>query len=570
MLNLERKIKVAHGEEPADLLLKNARVVNVFSGDIHLTHVAIAQGLIVGLGDYRAHKEIDLEKSYLSPGFIDGHIHLESTMVAPAEFAKVVVPRGTTTVVIDPHEIANVLGLDGIRYMLEASRGLPLNVYIMLPSCVPATDMETAGAHLSSQDLAYFINQKQVLGVGEMMNFPGVVHRDPEVMKKILVAGPKRIDGHAPLLSGKELAAYVVAGIGSDHECTQLEEAKEKLRLGMHVMIREGSTAKNLEALLPLITPVDSRRLLWVSDDILPGDLLSRGHINYCLNRAIELGVAPAVALQMATINAAEYFRLEDLGAIAPGYRADLVVFDDLQKISPRLVFKDGKLVAQKGALLPGTFKPRKIVIRSTINVDWSSLKNLDIPAGKGPAKVIGVLPDQIITKKLLERPKVEVGKVVADTQRDILKIAVVERHMASGRYAVGLVKGMGLKTGAMASSVAHDSHNIVVVGTKDEDMMLAVKEVGRLRGGQVVVKEGKIMAALALPIAGLMSDKPAEEVRDKILDLQRAARGLGCPLNNPFMALSFLALPVIPELKITDHGLVDVEQFKVVPLFEE
>lgn len=570
MLNLERKIKVAHGEEPADLLLKNARVVNVFSGEIHLTHVAIAQGLIVGFGNYQAHKEMDLEKSYLSPGFIDGHIHLESTMVTPAEFAKIAVPQGTTSVVIDPHEIANVLGLDGIRYMLEAARGLPLNIYLMLPSCVPATEMETAGAHLSSQDLAYFINQKNVLGVGEMMNFPGVIHRDPEVMKKILIAGPKRIDGHAPLVSGKDLAAYVVAGIASDHECTQLEEAKEKLRLGMHVMIREGSTAKNLDALLPLITPVDSRRLLWVSDDIHPGDLLGRGHINYCINRAIQLGVTPPVALQMATINAAEYFRLDDLGAIAPGFRADLVVFDELKKISPRLVFKDGKLVAQNGSLLPGIIKARKVVIRSTINVDWPALQDFEILAGKGPAKVIGVVPDQIITKKLLESPPIEAGKVVADTQRDILKIAVVERHLASGRYGLGLVKGMGLKAGAMASSVAHDSHNIVVVGTNDEDMLLAVKEVGRLRGGQVVVNNGKITATLPLPIAGLMSDRPLEEVRNKILDLQGAAKDLGCQLSNPFMALSFLALPVIPELKLTDHGLVDVNQFKIVPIFGE
>lgn len=570
MLNLERKIKVAHGEEPADLLLKNARVVNVFSGEIHRTPVAIAQGLIIGLGDYQAHKEIDLKNSYLSPGFIDGHIHLESTMVTPAEFAQAAVPLGTTTVVIDPHEIANVLGLDGIRYMLESSRGLPLNVYLMLPSCVPATEMETAGAHLSSQDLAYFINQKNVLGVGEMMNFPGVIGRDPEVMKKILIAGPKRIDGHAPLLTGKDLAAYVVAGIGSDHECTQLEEAKEKLRLGLHVMIREGSTAKNLDALLPLITPVDSRRLLWVSDDILPGDLLGRGHINYCLNRAITLGVEPSIALQMATINAAEYFHLEDLGAIAPGYRADLVVFDDLQKISPRLVFKDGKLVAQEGALLSGTVKHRKIVIRSTINLEGPTLKSFEIPAGRGPAKIIGIIPDQIITRKILEQPKIEAGKVVADPQRDILKMAVVERHMASGRCGLGLVKGMGLKAGALASSVAHDSHNIVVVGTKDEDMLLAVKEVGRLRGGQVVVKEGKILASLALPIAGLMSDRPLEEVRNKIEGLQAAAKSLGCPLSNPFMALSFLALPVIPELKLTDYGLVDVGQFKLVPIFGE
>lgn len=570
MLNLERKIKVAHGEEPADLLLRNARVVNVFSGEVHLTHVAVAQGLIVGFGDYRAHKAIDLKKSYLAPGFIDGHIHLESAMVTPAEFAKAAVPQGTTSVVIDPHEIANVLGLDGIRYMLEAARGLPLNIYLMLPSCVPATEMETAGAHLSSQDLAYFINQKNVLGVGEMMNFPGVIGRDPEVMKKILIAGQKRIDGHAPLVSGKDLAAYVVAGIGSDHECTRLEEAKEKLRLGMHVMIREGSTARNLEALLPLITPVDSRRLLWVSDDIHPGDLLQRGHINYCINRAVELGVAPPIALQMATINAAEYFRLEDLGAIAPGFRADLVIFDDLQKISPRMVFKDGKLAAQNGALLAGTVKPRKIIIRSTINVDWSALKGFAIPAASGPAKVIEIIPDQIITKKLLLRPKVVAGKVVADCEKDILKLAVVERHMASGHYGLGLVKGMGLKAGALASSVAHDSHNIVVVGTNDEDMLLAVKEVGRLRGGQVAVKEGKVMASLALPIAGLMSDRPLEEVRDKIEALKKAARTLGCPLKDPFMALSFLALPVIPELKLTDLGLVDVGQFKIVPMFGE
>lgn len=568
MSSYEKRIEVAHGEEPADLMLKNARVVNVFSGDIHETHVAIYDGIIVGLGDYEAKTVIDLGGKFVCPGFIDGHVHIESSMVIPSEFARAVVPLGTTAIVADPHEIANVLGLDGIRFMLEASRNLPLTVYIMLPSCVPATDMETSGARLYSPDLEMFLNQEQVLGIAEMMNFPGVLFRDKEVLEKIRMAKWKRVDGHAPLVSGKDLAAYVTAGIKSDHECTRLEEAREKLRNGMFVMIREGATAKNLRDLIPLVTDYNAQKCMFVTDDRHPADLLDDGSVDDIVRKAIRLGMEPIRAIQLATINTAEYFQLKHLGAVSPGYIADLLVLADLENISVEQVYKRGILAAEDGNLVAWEIPDHPPFIRSTMNINWMGMSDVSIEAEGENIRVIGVIPGQIITENLELPARIEEHKVVSDTNRDILKIVVAERHRASGNIGKGFVRGFGLKQGALASSVAHDSHNIVVVGVEDDDILTAMIEIVKMQGGLVVVKEGVILESLPLPIAGLMSDQSLEVVRQKMERLTDAARECGCVLKDPFMQMSFLALPLIPSLKITDKGLVDVEKFQFTDLF--
>jgi adenine deaminase len=560
-------IAVARGEEPADLWLKNAQVVNVLSAEIHPADVAIYGGRVVGFGQYEARQTIDLEGRYLCPGFIDGHVHLESSMVQPSEFARAVMPHGTTAVVTDPHEIANVLGLDGVRYILEASEALPLTVYVMLPSCVPATQMETAGAELSAADLATLLDHPRVLGLAEMMNFPGVLFRVPEVLEKINMAGQRPVDGHAPGLSGKDLNAYVAAGVRSDHECTTLDEAREKLRLGMHIFIREGTTARNLRDLLPLVTPANARHCSFVTDDRHPEDLLSEGHIDDLVRKALAQGLDPVIAVQMASINTAEYFGLRNVGAIAPGYRADLLVVDDLEQFSITQVFAAGQLVAEEGRFLPSPTELPRAPLESTMHLDLDAL-DFTITAGEGPAKVIGVIPEQIITERLSVQVPVEGGQAVADPAQGLLKMAVVERHRNTGNVGLGFVKGFGLRKGAIASSVAHDSHNIVVVGADDADMRAAVKAVAKMGGGQVVVADGQVKARLPLPIAGLMSDQPLEKVRDRIEALTAAAQELGCALPDPLMTMSFLALPVIPTLKLTDKGLVDVEQFAVVPLF--
>ncbi|MBC7233338.1 MAG: adenine deaminase [Chloroflexi bacterium] len=569
-MQLEELIQVARGEVEVDLLLKNAQVVNVFSGNIHPADVAIHHSYIVGLGDYRARQVIDLQGQYLCPGFIDGHVHIESSMLRVPEFARVVVPQGTTTVICDPHEIANVLGLDGIRYMLESSKYTPFSVYVMLPSCVPATDMETAGSKLAAEDLAAMLGSEWVLGLGEVMNYPGVIFRDWEVLNKIKVAAGKVIDGHAPGLSGRDLCAYIAAGIRSDHECTTVEEAREKLQLGMHIMIREGTTARNLESLLPLVTRNNASNCMFVTDDRHLPDLLNEGHMNFVIRKAIRLGLDPIIAIQMATINTARYFGLKDKGAIGPGMRADLVVLDNLSDFNVQMVFRGGQMVAKEGKLLPLPQKPKDVPLRSSMNINWQASDDLKMPAAGKWAKVIGIVPNEIVTDSLLEEVKNENGFAVSDVERDILKMAVIERHLASGNLGLGFVKGLGLKRGALGSSVAHDSHNLVIVGTNDEDMLLAAHEIERLRGGLVAVADGQVLASLPLPIAGLMSDRPYEEVNAALNQLLRVAHELGSDLHDPFMTLSFLALPVIPSLKLTDKGLVDVTQFKFVPLFED
>ena len=574
MASLREKIRIASGDGMADLLIKDGRVVDVFSGQIEKKDVAIFAGVIVGFGDYQAKKIVDVKGDFLCPGLIDGHVHVESSMVTIPEFARAVLPNGTTSVVIDPHEIANVHGREGIRFMAESARGIPLNVFIMLPSCVPATNMETSGATLKASALRPLFKEPWAIGLAEMMNFPGVIFRDSEVLKKIEIAKGRPIDGHAPMLSGKRLYAYLTAGIRSDHECTTLKEAKEKLKNGMWIQMREGTTARNLKDLLPLVTTKNSRRIFFVTDDRHPKELLKEGHIDSMIRQAIHLGLDPILAIQMATLNAAEYFRLDGLGAIAPGYRADLVTFDHLGRFRIGKVFKDGILVAENGKMLitPPGRKGLKVGLRVRGSVRVGPLKKdaFLLRSNQLLAKVIQLIPNQIVTKKVMKKIILKEGVAYPNIKEDILKIVVVERHKATGNIGIGFVQGFGLRNGAIGSSVAHDSHNLVIVGTNDHDILKTVNVIQAMRGGLVVVSDGKVLSSLPLPIAGLMSESAVPQVYLQLEALQRAVRKLGCKIPDPFMALSFLSLPVIPELKITDKGLVDVNQFKFVPLFGE
>lgn len=566
-MELAQIIKIARGDEPADLLLKNGRLLNVFTGEIFNADLAIVHSRIVGWGDYDARETIDLEGRFVAPGLIDSHVHIESAMVPPPEFARAVVPRGTTTVVTDPHEIANVLGLEGIRYMLEMSKRNPLSVYVNAPSCVPSTHMETTGASLEWYDLEPLRREPYVIGLAEVMNFPGVVHGDDSVLNKIRSFKGLVKDGHCPGLRGKALNAYVNASIGSDHECTTVDEAMEKLRLGMYIFIREATNAHNLKTLLPLVTPDTAHRICFCTDDRQPADLLTEGHIDFMVRTAIAAGVPPLTAFRMATLNPSEYFHLHDRGAIAPGRRADLMIFSDLQNPVAEMVYRGGKLVAHHGQILPWEREVRGSVLRSSMNVNWSKV-NLAVPVTGRQVRVIGAIPDQLITHHLVEETPRNNGHLTSDPERDILKMAVIERHLATGRSGVGLVRGIGLKRGAIASTVAHDHHNIVVIGADDQSMLTAAHAIADTRGGMAAAEGDTILARLPLPIAGLMSDQPIEAVRDQMAGLIHAAQQLGSPLHDPFMAMSFLALPVIPSLKLTDHGLVDVDQFKLVPLF--
>jgi adenine deaminase len=549
--------------------LANARIINVFSGEIFDADIAVAHGYIVGFGSYSAKKTVDIGGRFVAPGFIDAHVHIESSMMGITEFARAVVACGTTTVVADPHEIANVLGTEGIDYMLRSSQGQPMNIYFTLPSCVPATNMETSGAVLTAEDLLPFMGHEQILALAEMMNYPGVIDEDPEVLRKIDMAkrGHKPVDGHAPGLSGHDLCAYISAGISSDHECTTEREAKEKLNLGMHIMIREGTAAKNLEALIPVVNERTARRIMWCTDDRHPQDILEKGHIDSMVRKAIFAGLDPVIAIQIATINPAEYFRIKTVGAISPGRRANLVVFSDIYSPYMEAVYYGGVLVAENGKSLAEIKKPDPVIFPTSMNVDTKQI-DLSIPAVKRHIRVMDIVPGQIITGQRIMEAMISEGKAVADSYRDILKIAVIERHTGSGNVGKGFVRGFGLKRGAIASSVAHDSHNIIVVGTNDDDMNAAIRAIVKMGGGLAAAYDKKVCADLALPIAGLMSQEPIPAVRYRMDRLISVARQLGTILSDPFMTLSFLALPVIPELKITDKGLVDVARFKIVSLF--
>ncbi len=558
-------VAVARGDAPADLLLSNARIVNVFTGEIEHGNVAVWRDKIAGIGDYqKAKRVLDLGGRFLAPGLINGHTHIESSMLDVGQYAAAVVPQGTLAVVTDLHEIANVCGLEGIRYILDCARRLPLELFLMAPSCVPATHLETSGARIGLEETRKLLRWKGCIGLGEVMNFPGVIGGDEAVLGKIRLAKGRAVDGHAPGVSGKKLGAYVSAGIHSDHESVRLDEASEKLRLGMYIMIREGSSEKNLDSLLPLVTDKTYKRCFLVVDDRSCADLLRDGDIDAVVRKAVRRGLDPVRAIQMATINTAEYFRLEGLGAIAPGYLANMVVFNDLSGLEVDHVFHRGRLVAREGRLL-STVACGGGGLTDTVKVKPFSIEALKLRARGETSPVIEVIPGQIITRKRTEKVKVAGGFVVPDTGRDLLKLAVIERHTATGNIGLGLVKGFGLKSGALASSIAHDSHNIVAVGASDEDILAAVEEVIRLHGGLAVAAGGKVRASLALPIAGLLSVEPAEKVAARLEKLEGLAVELGTTLPAPFATLSFMALPVIPELRLTDLGLVDVNAFKLV-----
>lgn len=567
MRNLQTKLSVARGEVPAELLFKNAQLINVLSGEIYSTNVAVDDGRVIGFGDYEAKKTIDLAGAYLAPSFIDGHFHVESTMLTIPEFTRAAVPHGTGAMVIDPHEYANVLGMDGIRYVLESSRNLPVDFFIMLPSCIPATHLETAGARFTADDLALMIADDRIAGIAELMNYPGVFLGHESELAKIRAGKGKAIDGHAPGLRGRNLNAYVLAGVRSDHESTELEEAREKLRLGMHVLIREGSTERNLEHIISLVTPKNSANCSFATDDKLAGDLVNEGHLDHSVRKAIQHGIDPVTAIQMATINTARHYRLKNFGAIAPRYWADFVVFEDLKKIDIKQVYKKGNLVGENGKYIGPALKQVEQP-RSTMNLSYAveALKVASVPGKR--IKVIEIVPHQIVTKEVLVEPKIVEDTVVADTGRDILKLVVVERHRATGNVGVAFVRGFQLKAGAIGSTVAHDAHNVVVAGTNDDDILTAIRELEKMRGGQVAVRDGKVEAALRLPIAGLVSDEPLETVIEQSTKLNEAAARLGCKLDAPFMTLSFLSLSPIPELKLTDQGLIDATHLRVTELF--
>ena len=554
-----RLIRVACGEEPADVVFKNATYLNVFSNDFCHGDIAVSDGLIAGIGSYHGLQEMDVSGQFVSPGFIDAHIHLESSLVSPAEFARAVLRHGTTTVITDPHEIANVMGTDGIRYMLQATEGLPIDVHSMLPSCVPATPMDESGCTLDYQAIDALYDHPRVLGLAEMMNYPGVIQGDPDVIRKILAcqAHHKKIDGHAPGLSGAALNAYIAAGVYSDHECSTYQDALEKLQLGQFIMIREGTAAHNLRALLPLLNQQYYSRCMFATDDKHPLDLLQGGHIDYIIREAIACGVDPIIAIKAASHHAARYFLMNNKGAIAPGYLADLVIFDDFRHFQIQQVYKRGRCVFTEGEVLPfdaPAIEPA-LARRAHETFHLEAVSPQQLAAGELP--VIGIVPGELITQNL--------GRAEAPVPtRDLLKIAVAERHHHTGHIGLGYVKGYGLQRGAVATSVAHDSHNIIAIGAGDDDLALAINRIAQLEGGMVVVENGHILSELPLPVAGLMSDAPLEEVNDRLEQAKAAAHRLGVsPGIDPFMTLSFLSLPVIPALKITTHGVFDVEQWK-------
>lgn len=564
---LKNLISAARGDVKADLVLKNAKILNVFTGELENGDIAVSGGYIAGIGSYEGIEEIDIGGSVVCPGLIDSHIHIESSMLSPSEFAKAVIPHGTTAVITDPHEIANVAGTDGISFMLEASKGLPLDVFFMLPSCVPATPLDESGAVLDADALEPFYKDERVLGLAELMNSFGTVRGDKEILKKIEGANKsgKNIDGHAPLLVGKELNAYVAAGVESDHECYIFAEAEEKIKRGQWIMIREGTAAQNLEALLPLFDEKYAGRCLLATDDKHAGDLINKGHIDYIIRKAVKAGKDPVMAVKMATINAANYFGLKDRGALAPGYVADMIVVSGLEDFNVEKVFKNGKLVAENSALTSPVQSPvideeRYRRVYHSFNLREITPEDFKINETGSKKRLIQVLPGQILTDEVI---------VDSDSDEDIVKVSVIERHKNTGHIGTGFITGYGLKKGAIASSIAHDSHNIIVAGTNDEDMAIAANAVRENEGGLAVVCDGKVLSTLALPLGGLMCETGVAEVEKKLEEMKAQARQLGVNEGiDPFMTLAFTALPVIPSLRILTQGVVDVEMQCYVPVF--
>ena len=557
---IARRIAVARGDEPADLVLSGGRVFSVFTREWLDTDVAIVDGFVAGLGKYEGREKVDVRGAYLVPGFIDAHVHIESSKLMVDQFSHAVLPHGTTAVVADPHEIANVLGTDGVHWLLDACEHVPLDVFVMAPSCVPASPLESPRRPFSEGDLAGLLRRHRTIGVAEMMNFPGVIAGMPSELAKLETGLTEHVDGHAPGVRGAALNAYVAAGIGSDHECSTLEEAIEKRRLGMWVMLREGSAARNLVDLLPLVREFGPERCMFCTDDREPVFLVDEGHIDQMLRVAVEHGVRAEDALVMATLNAAQYHRLPHLGAIAPGYQADIVVLDNLRAFKPRQVFKRGVEPMHETIEIPEW-------VRQTVNLGPLQENSLTVRERARHIRVMRVIPGQLVTSSEIVEPSSRNGELVADPARDLIKIAVLERHHATGRVGLGFATNVGLQRGAFASTVAHDAHNVIVLGVDDRDMMVCVRRLAEIGGGIVVADGGEIKGELALPVAGLMSDAPLGAVHEEMLGLERILRENGVRWDAPFVCLSFLALSVIPELKITDRGLIDVNRFEVVPL---
>jgi len=567
-MSIVDRLAAARGDATADLVLRNAKLVNVISGEIYPTDIVIHDRHVVALGaGYSGRQAVDLTGKFVAPGLIDAHVHIESSLVEPAEFARAVLPHGVTTVITDPHEIANVLGLEGMRYMLERAKHGLLNMFVMASSCVPATDMETSGARLEAEDLAQLVNHPWVLGLAELMNYPGVALGDEGMLDKISLFQGLALDGHAPDMSGPMLNAYVAAGVQSEHECTTLEEAREKLRLGLTLFIREGTTTRNLKPLLPLVTEANHGAICFCTDDRIPADLLDHGSIDHMIRIAIAEGIDPLLAIRMGSSNTARHFGLKKYGAVAPGKYADLLVVDDLRDFRPAQVYRGGVLVAEQGEMIAAAAAPRRIELRSTVNLSLTGL-DFTLPAQSEKIRVIGAIVDQVATDHLVARAKIVAGCAVSDVERDILKFAMLERHRASGDMGLAFIMGFGLKRGAIAGTVAHDHHNLAVIGADDISMGAAVKAIAEMGGGLAVADGTAIVAALPLPIAGLLSDLPIEEVRARYDSMIAAAHELGNRMSDPFMVMSFMGLEVIPKLKLTDQGLVDVEQFKLVDLF--
>ena len=561
MEGLVRRLAVARGDEPADLVVRGGRVLSVFTKEWLEGDLAIVDGVVAGLGAYEGVETLDVTGGFVVPGFIDAHMHLESTKLLPDEFARLVLPLGTTAVVADPHELANVLGTDGVHWLLDACAEVPLDFYFMASSCIPASRFESPRRPLGPGDLEGLLRRRRVLGLAEMMNFPGVIAGDEAELAKIELAGRAHIDGHAPGVLGRELNAYAAAGIRSDHEALTAEEGRERLRAGMWLLIREASMARNLHALLPLVAELGTTNIAFCTDDRDPEDIAENGHINGMVREAVAAGIPPEDALVLASHNPAQWHRLWRLGAIAPGYTADLLVLPNLVEFKPELVLKGGRTV--------GEIERPEVPewVKHTVRIQSVSSDDFRVPWDGGNGRVIGLVPDQVVTQLLTLELTTSDGVAVADTSQDLVKIAVVERHLGTGRIGLGFVRGSGLQRGALASTVSHDAHNIVVVGVTDEDMALAVTRLAELGGGIVAVDDGAIQAELPLPVAGLLADAPLEEVIERSLACNDAARSLGWSGATPFLTLSFLGLSVIPSLKITDRGLVDVDRFELVPL---
>jgi adenine deaminase len=559
---------IARGDELAPLVLKNCSIIDVFTHQIEQNDIAINDGIIIGVGQYNGKTEIDCTNLYVSPGFIDGHVHIESSMLTPSEFSKIILPKGTTRVIADPHEIANVQGIKGIGYMFKSSQETPLNVHLMIPSCVPATKYENSGATISNEDIYSLKNREGILGLGEVMDYPSVIHAEKNMMDKLAVMQDKIIDGHAPGITGNELNAYLLNHIQTDHECTTVEELNEKVSRGVYVHLREGSATRNVRDLAPGVNQYNSHRLLLCTDDKHPMDIVDEGHINYNINVLIEEGVDPITAIQMATINIANCYQLKQVGAVAPGYIADLVLFDNLQHIDPKHVIVNGKFVVKNKKINFTTPTHLEEVTANSVKLNPKEI-HFTLSLKQSLVKVMQLIPNNVTTNKVMREVLIKDGKYINNPKDDILKIAVIERHHYTQNIGIGLIEGYGLRNAAVAMTVAHDSHNLIVVGDNDEDMLIAANTLHKSKGGLCLVSQGKIIDTLPLEIAGLMTNKGYDFVHDRLLHMENEARKLGVnkEVDDAFLSLAFMSLPVIPELKITDIGLFDVTQFKLVDI---